>query len=90
MTVEQIKERTTRPVAEKVCAEPALAAGKRSGGPPSQLTEPPEPEGPWKTLTKPHAIAAGGTQLIKMGGLPRLERFQAQSVWEMSAYAAQF
>ena len=89
MTVERIKERTTRPVTEKVCAEPTLAAGKRSGGPHSQLTEPLEPDGPWKISTNPLAIAAG-VQRVKMGDIPSLERFQAQSVWEMSAYAAQF
>lgn len=44
VTVEQIKERTTRPVTEKVCADPAFDAGKRSGWPLSQLTAPPEPD----------------------------------------------
>jgi hypothetical protein len=84
VTVEQIKERTTRPVTEKVCAEPALDAGKRSGGPRSQLTEPLEPDGPWKNLNKSAFDCRGRPQLVKMGGIPSLERFQAQSIWEIS------
>jgi hypothetical protein len=38
-----------------------------------------------ENLKKIRSDCRGETQLVKMGGIPSLERFQAQSIWEMSA-----
>jgi len=37
-----------------------------------------------ENLNKSAPDCRGGTQRVKMGGIPSLERFQAQAIWEMS------
>jgi len=44
---------------------PRLTPENAAAGPHSQLTEPLEPDGPWKTSTNPLAIVAGGRSALK-------------------------
>ena len=67
---------------EKVCAEPAIDAGKRSGWLPGLDFGRVRSRKTGKKL--PHARHRGGRD-VKMGTNPSLERSQAQPIWEMSA-----
>lgn len=66
---------------EKVCAEPAIDAGKRSGWLPGL-----DFGRVWsrKSGKKFRKLDTGGGRDVKMGTNPSLARFQAQPIWEMS------
>ena len=66
---------------EKVCAEPEIDAGKRSGWLPNLDFGRVRSRKTGKKL--PHDRHWGGRE-VKMGTNPSLERFQGQPIWEMS------
>ena len=83
MTRERIKEENTRFPMGKVCAEPEIDAGKRSGWHPGLVFSQVRSR---KIGQKLPLDCQRGRREVKKGSIASLERLTAQPKWEMSVY----
>ena len=72
---------------EQVCADPSWSLENAPVGPLHGSQRGLIAIEDWENVKKSRTILPRGTPLVKIGDIPSLERFQAQSKWEISAKA---